>query len=188
MKFSACYKRDIKRTFLPIPTVSPKYGSCEEAVITRILKDNPWLLFLILLLLVSGCTPTGYHIGLNISGIGHPVPIKALLTAKGYSLIETKSIQRGRGSGLVERYSRDLFENPGTFYERNADRSLHVDVFYPENLGSMEVYIYNLYFGNDEKLKPQLLEAAKQMETFIRETVPEAKVIRTEYPVSTPLI
>jgi len=157
----------------------------------RQLQNKKFLLvFFLSALLLYGCMLKGYQIGLKVENGDRTLgPVKALLVSEGYALTETSSVQRSQKQEILERYRK---EPPGIekpFFERKADYSVHVDIIYSaRDVPDIEVHIYNVYVGNDPKIKAALLQIAGLIEKIVQEVAPEIKIIRSEGLTGIPFI
>jgi hypothetical protein len=153
-------------------------------------KKTLILVSFLAVLFLYGCMLKGYQVDLRVENADHALgPVKALLAKEGYALTESSPIQRTQERETLERYRKEFLGIEKPFFELNADYSVHVDVTYSaRNVTDIEVHIYNVYRGNDPKVKPALLEAAGQIEKIVQEVVPGARIIRSEGLTGIPLI
>lgn len=143
--------------------------------------------------LFSGCTLRGYQIDLSASGPNELfLSLKNVLIEKGFETNQNPERVYNEKGGIVERYQKDFGNMSRTFFDRKTDYS--VDIFHrgcKENYNSkceIDVFIYNVYIGNDPKRKPVLIREADYIEDFLLKSVPDARISRSEHLTGIPLI
>ncbi len=156
------------------------------------------IIFFIVLSFLSvplACAMKGYRIDISASGPGELlILLRKQLDQQGFELNPNPDGLNSEKGGRIERYQKDFHNIQRSFFDRNADYSVHVDVIY-RNIQSndnpqceVEVFIYNVYVGNDPKMKPTLVKAADSIESLLRSGIPGILIHRSERLTGIPLI
>jgi len=89
----------------------------------------------------------------------------------------------------VERYKKDPPGIERSFFNRNADYWVRVDIRQNQlREGSIEVEIYNAYVGASPEVKPLLTKTADTIEVAIKKVAPNIKILRSEGLTGIPFI